>query len=167
MKTHLWYETRDLHHACEEHTVGSALAGGKPPIQWYSDWLGVLLCIHRVIDDHSPDVVRRVERLERDLEHLPTPRPIEPCNEYVASLSDEKDIAGATYVLLGAHLMGGEVMRRRLIDYPTEHLLWDDRKVALKELEKIKQREDIVVSARNCFQALLSSMESIANQGEV
>ena len=161
MKTHLWQQTRDLHHACEEHTAGSVMASGKPPIQWYADWLQALLLIHSVIDEHSVDEIRRVERLKKDLENTVTPRDMKVAEQYAQSLKAEKEIAGATYVLLGAHLMGGEVMRRRLIDYPTSHLEWNDRKVALAELKKIKERDDIVQEARNCFYTLLQVMNEI------
>jgi hypothetical protein len=73
----------------------------------------------------------------------------------------EKDIAGAAYVLTGAHLMGGEIMRRRLVGYPTTHLEWDDRKAAIVELNKFREREDIVEESRKCFQALLKIMDEI------
>ncbi len=73
----------------------------------------------------------------------------------------EKDIAGAAYVLTGAHLMGGEIMRRRLVGYPTSHLEWPDRKAAISELMKFREREEIAQEARNCFQALLDIMDEI------
>ena len=161
MKTYLWHQTRDLHHACEEHPVGSAMASGKPPEQWYADWLSALLEIHNIIDVHSIEEVRRVDRLKEDLENTVTPREMTVAKKYAQELKTEQDIAGATYVLLGAHLMGGEVMRRRLIDYPTSHLEWTDRKVALNELKKIKERDDIVSEARNCFYTLLNVMHEI------
>ena len=81
--------------------------------------------------------------------------------EYSATLNDEKSIAGAAYVLTGAHLMGGEVMRKRLIGYPTKHLEWGDRKLALKELNILRSREDVVEQARSCFSALLRIMDEI------
>jgi len=161
MTSFLWKETRDLHHACEKHAFGSAMASGSPPWQWYSDWLQALLDIHRVIDEHSVNAIRRVERLEEDLKNAFTPRDLTVAKNYANSLKTEQDIAGATYVLLGAHLMGGEVMRRKLIIYPTTHLEWEDRKVALQELQKIKERTDIVEQAKNCFHALLSTMDEI------
>jgi hypothetical protein len=53
-------------------------------------------------------------------------------------------------------------MRRRLENYPTNHLLWDDRKAALVELNKFRERNDIAEEARECFYALLSIMDEIA-----
>lgn len=161
MTSFLWHETRDLHHACEEHAVGSAMASGSPLWQWYSDWLQALLDIHQVIDEYSIPEVKRVEKLKEDLSNAFSPRELTVAKNYANNLKTEKDIAGATYVLLGAHLMGGAIMRKRLVIYPTKHLEWDDRKAALRELQKIKERTDIVQEARNCFQALLNTMDEI------
>ena len=163
MTSFLWHETRDLHHACEEHPVGSAMASGSPPWQWYSDWLQALLDIHSVIDEYSSSEVRRVEKLEEDLSNAFSPRELTVAKNYANNLKTEQDIAGATYVLLGAHLMGGAIMRKRLTVYPTKHLEWDDRKTALKELQKIKERTDIVEEARNCFSTILDVMTEIEN----
>lgn len=161
MRSLLWKETRDLHHACEEHDIGAAMASGKPPIQWYTDWVRSLLEIHTVIDEHYPSTINRIDRLKLDLENLVKPSELTVAKEYAESLKTEKDIAGAAYVLTGAHLMGGEVMRRRLLDYPTKHLEWENRKDALKELNVLRSREDVVEEARNCFSALLRIMDEI------
>lgn len=161
MRSVLWKETRDLHHACEEHDVGAAMASGQPPMQWYTDWVRSLLEIHSVIDKHYSSTINRVDRLKLDLEELVEPSALVKAKEYASSLKTEKDIAGAAYVLTGAHLMGGEVMRRRLIDYPTKHLEWENRKEALKELNILRSREDVVQEAKNCFAALLGIMDEI------
>jgi hypothetical protein len=81
--------------------------------------------------------------------------------DYVASLNNEKAIAGAAYVLTGAHLMGGEIMRRRLEGFPTLHLEWDDRKESIAVLQSYRTRDDITEEARGCFQALLNVMDEI------
>lgn len=161
MRPLLWEQTRDLHHACEAHEVGSAMATGEPPKQWYANWVNALLAIHSHIDKYYSESIHRAERLKKDLESLIKPNNLSATDDYVLKLNDEKSIAGAAYVLTGAHLMGGEVMRRRLKNYPTAHLEWDDRKAALKELEKLRQREDVVEEARMCFAALLQIMDEI------
>ena len=114
-------------------------------------------------DPTLPPCLHRVSRLALDVEEmeLDAPLPVAAL-EYAQSLTDEKKIAGAAYVLTGAHLMGGEIMRRRLENYPTNHLLWDNRKDALIELNKFRERDDIAGEARACFHALLSIMEEIA-----
>ena len=158
----LWEETRDLHHACEQHAVGGAMSTGNPPIVWYAAWLQVLHQIHLVIDEYVPENVRRTERIEKDLVDMKIGiEPIAAADEYVKTLTDEKSISGAIYVLTGAHLMGGEIMRRRLEGFPTAHLEWEDRKEALAYLQIHRTRDDITEEARACFQALLDSMNEI------
>ena len=158
----LWEATRDLHHACEAHPVGAAMASGTPPMQWYADWLSALYTIHWSVDQHIPEIIRRSEQVQNDLTDTNCPvNIIRAANKYVNSLVTEKDIAGAAYVLTGAHLMGGEIMRRRLVGYPTSHLEWTDRKAAIAELMKFRERKELAQEARNCFQALLDIMDEI------
>jgi hypothetical protein len=158
----LWIKTRDLHHACEQHPVGAAMASGSPPMQWYADWLFSLYILHLNIDPYIPNCLHRADRLCEDIISTQTKvNLILSAIEYSNSIVDEKDIVGAAYVLTGAHLMGGEIMRKRLINYPTSHLEWNDRKIAVAELTKFREREDVAEQAKNCFAALLRIMDEI------
>lgn len=158
----LWEETRELHHACEQHRVGGAMATGKPPEIWYAAWLVALNQIHSVIDPHMPDLLNRTTRLVDDINSMKYELPqLEAATVYTRSLVDEKRIAGAAYVLTGAHLMGGEIMRRRLVGFPTKHLEWDDRKEAIAILQQYRTRDDIGEEAKDCFKALLAVMDEI------
>lgn len=161
----LWENTRELHHACEEHEVGAAMASGKPPMHWYAAWLKALSAIHCAVDPHMPECAKRVEEIEKDIcetgkigIQVYTP---ESAIKYAKSLTDDLDIDGAAYVLTGAHLMGGEIMRRRLDGYPTNHLLWNDRKETLNYLLTLRDREELTRSAEKCFEALLETMNDI------
>lgn len=159
----LWEATRSLHHACEEHAVGKAMASGNPPHLWYAEWLMALRAIHEVVDAGLPECLHRTSRLDQDISLMKVEgRTPSAAFSYAMSLTDEKKLAGAAYVLTGAHLMGGEIMRRRLESFPTNHLTWDDRKAALSELNKFREREDIAEEAKSCFHALLSIMDEIA-----
>ena len=158
----LWHNTRDLHHACEAHPVGAAMASGTPPIEWYTAWIQALRQIHAVVDLSIPLSLGRVSKLDQDLEALESSiKPIEAADAYTSTLTNDLAIAGAGYVLTGAHLMGGEIMRRRLQDYPTHHLEWDDRKVGLVGLQQLRDTPNITEQARACFSALLSCMDEI------
>jgi hypothetical protein len=165
MNTELWNATRDLHHACEQHPVGGVMAVGKPPVIWYRAWLQVLLQLHEVVDQYLPDTVHRVARIKMDIKSLNIDiKPIKAAETYADTLTNPIAITGAAYVLTGAHLMGGEIMRRRLEGFPTEHLSWDDRKEALKCLTLLRESPDVIEPARNCFKALLDSMDEILQQ---
>lgn len=158
----LWQQTRDLHHACEAHPVGAAMASGTPPRHWYAAWLDTLHQIHAAIDPHLPEAAHRAARVRADMDAMGFEIPhTEAAARYVETLTDERAIAGAGYVLTGAHLMGGEIMRRRLDGFPTQHLEWDDRKAALAVLQGFRDRDDLVSAARACFGALLASMDEI------
>jgi hypothetical protein len=163
-KKPLWEETRELHHACEAHNVGGSMATGKPPRIWYKAWLMALYQIHSAVDPNVPKCIDRTMRIFKDLQGMdnePEVKLFKSASDYVASLNNEKSIAGAAYVLTGAHLMGGEIMRRRLEGFPTLHLEWDDRKEALAVLQTYRTRDDITQEARDCFQALLNIMDEI------
>jgi len=159
----LWTATRDLHHACEQHVVGGAMAVGTPPVAWYADWLMALRQLHEVVDVTLPAELSRVDRLTADLLATGEPAHFSPvAAAYSETLTDELSLAGAAYVLTGAHLMGGEIMRKRLAGFPTKHLEWEDRKVGIAWLKPVRERLEIAESARNCFAALLSIMDEIA-----
>lgn len=158
----LWEATRDLHHACEQHPVGAAMASGTPPVRWYAQWLGSLYVIHSVVDQYLPACTGRLAPLAKDIAALQgSPTYALPAAEYAASLRPDHSVMGAGYVLLGAHLMGGEVMRRRLEGFPTAHLEWDDRRAALAELMVIREQAELAEPARACFSALLATMDEI------
>jgi len=158
----LWEETRDLHHACEAHDVGGAMATGKPPRVWYAAWLRGLFQIHNVIDLHAPKEILRSYQILEDMSCMDIMvGELRSANEYIKTLDNPKSIDGAIYVLTGAHLMGGEIMRRRLEDFPTKHLEWEDRKASIAVLQTYRTRNDISEEARACFQALLNIMDEI------
>ena len=161
----LWEATRDLHHACEEHPVGNALASGKPPRQWYADWLGCLSMIHDITDTQIKPVIHRAEKIKKDIQNMDVvPRNNEQCQHFCSQLLENNDLReGAIYVLTGAHLMGGEIMRRRLDGFPVSHLEWDDRQAALEELRLYRNRPELTNAARECFGALLKMMDEIVN----
>jgi heme oxygenase len=161
----LWEATRDLHHACEQHPVGAAMASGSPPMQWYSDWLYAIHRIHHAIDHTLPELLHRCERLERDIVATGiVSSPVSAACSYAEGLKTDDQIAGAAYVLTGAHLMGGEIMRRRLEGYPTAHLEWTDRPAAIAELKFFRERPELAEEARACFSALLSIMGEIEDR---
>jgi hypothetical protein len=91
----LWESTRDLHHACEAHAVGGAMATGKPPRIWYKAWLMALYQIHSAVDANSPKCIGRTMRIFKDLQGMdnePEVKLFKSAADYVASLDNEKSI---------------------------------------------------------------------------
>ena len=158
----LWDNTREWHHKCESHPVGASMAAGNPKKDDYADWLMTLFFIHLKIDPHMPDCAWKTSALLKDIENnavIPK-APISVIKWFNNDLTDN-EIGGFTYVLTGAHLMGGEIMRRRLKDYPTSHLEWQDRKEALSYLSTLRDKEEYTVGALQCFELLYHAMEEI------
>lgn len=158
----LWENTREWHHKCEGHPVGAAMASGSPPNEWYADWMMTLFIIHNKIDPYMEECTRRTHRLSQDLIDMKI-LPIIPscvCDWYPLHLY-KNEAMGFAYVLTGAHLMGGEIMRRRLASYPTSHLEWDDRKEALAYLSTLRDQEEYTEGALQCFKLLYQAMVEI------
>lgn len=166
MRSYLSEHTQCLHTSCEQHPVGAAMAAGNPPDHWYAGWLRALHTIHTVIDPHAPECVRRTHQLEQDLYKYPATLQVEQADKFAKNLADPAHIEGAVYVLLGAHLMGGEILKRRLADYPTAHLEWENRAECLQYLGTLRNREDLLPGATACFQAILNIMEEISHVQE-
>lgn len=163
MRSFLSEHTQQLHAACEQHPVGEAMAAGNPPELWYAGWLRALHTIHSVIDPYTPQCAQRTAQLDRDLSNYPATPQIEKAAQFAMNLVDPLHIEGAVYVLLGAHLMGGEVLKRRLQGYPTEHLTWQDRRESLEYLDTLRNRRELLPGATQCFQSILEIMEEISN----
>lgn len=159
----LWEYTRDLHHACEDHVIGKAMSTGNPPKIWYTAWLMALYQIHAALDPYCEDgiITRSKEIMQDFIDMNMEVYPLSAAYQYVSQLDNLNKIEGALYVLTGAHLMGGEIMRRRLEDFPTKHLEWEDRKKAIAILQQYRTRADIGEEARECFYALLKIMDEI------
>ena len=160
----LYVGTKDLHHACEQHPVGAAMSRGDICDQWWADWLGALHIIHSAIDPELPEPVWRVAPLEEDIaaSNVP-PRDNEAAKQLGERLDNDKQLREAAYyVITGAHLMGGQVMRVTLKGrVPGAHLHIPDRKQWVDEWAPLRKREDLVDKACAVFQALLEIMDEI------
>lgn len=156
--------TRDLHHVCEDHAVGAAMSRGDISAQWWADWLAALEAAHQAIDPDAPEPMRCADELAQDLADTDA----EPCgntaaDQLAAALRADADLrVAAQYVLVGAHLMGGQVMRKRIGDrLPTKHLQIADRKALIQKWKPLRDRVDLAEEARQVFRGLYAIMEGI------
>ncbi|WP_409597000.1 hypothetical protein [Paracoccus hibiscisoli] len=164
----LWEATRDLHHNCEAHPIGAAVADGSITARHWADWCAALLVLHQALDPFVEPVLRRAEELRADVVAM---RPLLPAFQdralsFAASLDSEPARAGAIYVLTGAHLMGGALTEKRLReagrDLPTAHLRWEDRTATLAAYMPYRERADAAPAARATFMALVGIMQRIS-----
>ena len=156
-------DTKDLHHACEQHPVGAAMSRGDVSEQVWTDWLGCLFVVHSALDYHLPVEMRRHEQLKMDLMVMANrgyqPRPNSAALRY-ATIGMRVD--AATYVFTGAHLMGGAVMAQRIGGrLPTRHLHWYNRRAVLDLWRPYRSLEGVSQQARDAFAAILAMMDEI------
>jgi hypothetical protein len=163
--TTLFDTTRDLHHACELHPVGGSMSDGSILKQWWADWLSALYQIHRVIDgDSDIDDLSRIQELNVDLKACSiNPRYNCITRELVKKLKEsERYRMAARYVITGAHLMGGQVTRKRIAGrLPSAHLHYGNRKQLMNEWLPYRQKTELTQEARRIFQYLLWIMDEI------
>lgn len=160
----LYSLTQDLHHVCEDHPVGASMSRGDVDEQWWADWVHALLLAHEVIDPEVAEPLRASEKLEMDLEMSRyQPRANPSAEAFAEALQSNPHLReAAVYVLTGAHLMGGQVMRKTIGDrLPTKHLQLADRKAMAEIWSPIRERVDIAEEARAVFRWLLDIMETI------
>lgn len=158
----LYTLTRDLHHVCEDHPVGASMSRGDVCEQWWADWLLALFRIHHIIDSELDPRLRCVDRIREDLSASRVdPRGNVPAGKLCERLREDKYMRiAAHYVLTGAHLMGGQVMRKTIGDrLPTKHLQLDNRREILDLWRPYRDRVDVAEEAREVFRSLLAIMD--------
>lgn len=163
----LYVGTKDLHHACEEHEVGAAMSRGDISDQWWADWLGALQLIHMEIDYEVPRKARRTNQLIADIENSRVrPRANQAALKLGRDLGFSRRLREAAYyVVTGAHLMGGQVMRKTLKGkVPDSHLYIGDREALVADWSPMRDRSDLVAEARSIFAALLDIMDEIVKR---
>ena len=156
--------TQDLHHACERHPIGQALANGTVTDQQYADWLLVQLRIHEAIDPHLAPELERASAMQADIDTLDiVPHESRMAEAYAETLTYDAARAGAAYVMVGAHLMGGAMIARAVGDrLPHDHIpKGEERQTMLRAWRPLRERADLANEAVRCFGALLASMEEI------
>lgn len=159
----LFTATRDMHHACEAHPVGQRMAGGTISPQEWADWLAAFRAVHVAIDSHYPDHMARVSYLDDDLAQLPAPRVGHAAKALADSLVTPEAIAGASYVLHGAHRRGGRVLASIMdgAGLPTSHVIYAQPGAVEIFVKGCRDRADIAQDARAVFAGLLSVMDEI------
>lgn len=159
--------TRDLHHAVEQTPLGQAMANGTVTEDQYAAWLETMLTVHRVIDPYLPKPTWRCAQLRGDLVALGynfhRPDHITELVRHPCPLWSAEEAAGACYVMIGAHLMGGRIIaektRPRL---PALHVtMWPDKRAAGDYWRMLRDQEQLIEPAKECFAFLLHHAELI------
>ena len=164
----LYDATKDMHHACEAHPVGGRMSKGNVTAQEWADWLWAFKCLHSVVDAALPAHMARDRLLAADLSVLPPARPSVAGLTFAASLVG-RDVAGAAYVLHGAHRSGGRVMAPILTKrgLPCAHIAYRDPEAAQEWVRQARGAAGGIDLARATFACLLAVMDEIGARAEM
>ncbi|MFN6976510.1 MAG: hypothetical protein ACK4OP_00155 [Gemmobacter sp.] len=163
--TDLYALTRDLHHAAEAHPFMRRMAAARIAPQDWADWLGAMRLLHEAVDPSMPPVVQRGWPLLHDLIALDPirPRAVPAAAAFARALAAPADIAGAAYILIGAHFRGGAVMRKRLepAGLPCAHLRFADPADVNAFVIALRSMPQLAPGARACFAAITAIADQI------
>lgn len=158
----LFDATRHLHHACEEHPVGTRMSNGSCTPQEWADWLWAFRELHRAVDPALPAHMVREQVLTADLSVLPRANPSHAARCFALSLTD-MEITGAAYVLHGAHRSGGRVMAPKMAKrgFPTLHTCYREPDAVKAWLDSVRSEVSAAKQASDTFNCLLEVMGEI------
>lgn len=158
----LYEDTKDLHHACEQHPVGKSMVDGSITPQAWADWLWAMRVLHLVVDSSVPAHMVRDAAFAADLSTLPKARPSKVALWFASDLVGE-NCGGAAYVLHGAHRSGGRVIAPKMTKrgLPTAHVCYRLPDEAKEWLGAARERQDWAPQAQDTFQRLLGVMGEI------
>jgi hypothetical protein len=164
--TTLYENTKDLHHACEQHVIGQQMVNGAITPQSWADWLWAMRCIHQVVDLALPSHMDRTLAFCADLAVLPPANPSRAALCYADSLVGRQDMPGAAYVLHGAHCSGGRVLAPRMAKrgLPTAHTSYLQPDDVRAWLGSVRTNTLYSAQARAAFHCLLAVMDEIARR---
>lgn len=161
----LYDATKDLHHDAEKHPFGARMAAGEISKQEWADWLGAMQAIHLAIDPHLPPALQRGGALLLDLTRtLPVmPRVCWSARRFSGALDGPISIGGAAYILSGAHLRGGAVIRKRLepLGMSCAHLRFDQAREGNEWICALRDAPEVAPGARAAFGAIIEVMDEI------
>ena len=158
----LYEATKDMHHACEAHSVGGRMSKGNVTTQEWADWLWAFRCLHNVIDHDLPFHMSRDLLLAADLSVLPPANPSKAATEFLYELMTQ-DTTGAAYVLHGAHRSGGRVLAPILVKrgLPCGHIAYLHPDKVQEWVKETRDKSEAIGLARKTFECLLAVMDEI------
>lgn len=167
--TCLYKATTELHHSAELHPFGQRMATGTLTRAEWANWLGAMLQIHLALDPYLPPSLKRAHDLQMDLaEMLPLRAEFSPVAAgIVAALTDVELIGGLCYILSGANLKGGQVIRKRIepLGFPCHHLTFlSETAAADKWLKQLREVPALAKGAQDAFAAVLVLMTEIDSE---
>ena len=148
------------------------MANGTMSRQEWADWIGAMLQIHLAIDPYLHPSLKRSHDLQMDLiSMLPVkPRHSKAADDIVSALDNTELIGGLCYVLSGANLRGGQVIRKTIapLGFPVNHLKFERDEAAQgdKWLKKLREAVELNQGCIDAFKGALSIMDEIESNSK-
>ena len=167
-------ETADLHHKAEEHPFGAAMSAGELSPQEWADWMAAMLQIYLAVDPMLPVSGRRSHDLFMDLLKMKNAgvSPVQSvealavANRITLNPTDIDYVGGVSYILLGANLRGGQLIRKALTAKGVDacsHLFFveEDKADGEVHLDALRSSKGVVNGAREMFTSIVAIMDEI------
>jgi hypothetical protein len=170
--TNLYAATKDLHHACEEHSLGQRMVHAAVTAQEWADWLQAFRWMHFHADQAVPFTMERDWLFDADLRELGrrygvVGRQSKAVARWLFGV-EWRDKEAAAYVLHGAHKRGGRLLAPILAacKLPSAHTYYPLPREAEEVVRGFRERDDLIEPARQVFATLLEVMDEITSRGE-
>lgn len=166
----LYEATLKTHHQAQVHPFGKRMAGGNISQQEWCDWLGAMAQLYQKLDTYLPPFLKRSPDLFLDLAQL---LPLQAhrskaVDDYIQSFSspdDLKVIGGLAYLMTGANLRGGQLIRKKLDPkgYPCNFMNFTtaNQEEAENWLRKMREFSEFGESTNQAFEMLAAVMDEI------
>jgi hypothetical protein len=161
--------TKETHHKAENSLFGARYSAGILTPREYVSWLDAQYKIHELVDRVVPCSLHRCGPLARDMTQLyiyPPAYNLGQTYEFLAFLKRELpySLLAASYILYGAHLQGGAVIKPRLVSagLPVAHLEFgEEAKQGRIWLKGLRELADLGDLANEAFQRIINIMDEI------
>lgn len=164
----LYEYTTAAHHGAETSKLGGLLTSGTVSRQQWANWLHSELCLRENMDVFLPQSMRRSADLTMDLLSMGDVKSNIIDTEFVWSIvvktRNVQYLGGLLYIIGGANLRGGAVIRKTLepLGFPCRHLHWnpDEAFHADRWLKELREFSWLGDAANEAFKDVVAVMDA-------
>jgi hypothetical protein len=162
----------NIHRDAENHPFGKRMTAGDITLQEWADWIFACMQLQSSADDFLHPALRRTPQMLLDLGAMPTVEPhySEAASEALTTLPTADLIGGIGYVLSGANVRGGQVIRKQLepLEFPVNHLTLTASEMAAanEALNPLRDAFENSEGAQEAFRIMLRIMDEIESRAK-
>lgn len=148
--------TKQLHEDLELLPFNQKMFLGEQTKEERADYLLNWREIFLLLDQHVPNEIKRIPYIDYDLDQLRTKdsMPGHMVHGYCAYLIHMcKNFAPHVYINYMGLMYGGQIMKRRYPDFPTEIYTFEDLDAAREYIrtEVVKETDDFIIETKRAF----------------